>query len=593
MPDASSRQMSLTRRAASCSSTEDTCTVKAPRRDSAAPASSTKDTCTVKAPRRDSAAPASSIIKHWSLFSADRKQLDRHSTTGPIMALWLAAILLGFTLIGGLPAMGLHGVVPDSLRPNVLQMVWIFFSLATLRWVPEDHNSAAIFWMHALVGGLATDGIFRGDWRCLTNTWIIFMFPMLDCFVGTDSRNPPPKDQLESKAFRAASLAQPVCQLIFLVWSCAIIAHGNDSGKLSLAEVIGAAFSFGTYAGAQGITCAHELCHSHNKLDKWLGLLNLVLVGYPHFEIEHGKGHHKMVATAEDPATARAGEHIYAFLPRVLVGELQGAMELERLRLKKSNKPFLHPDNELLRLFGCSIGVACAIGGCFGGMAALFFCAQAIVAVILFETVNYLEHYGLERRLLSEDESLPIEWHYESVGLSHAWDSPTRLLNTFVLKLQRHADHHVHAGKRYQQLETSDASPQLPGGYITMILIAFLPPLWYAVMDPRLLEHRRNAPRQRYRYWPRGMAPPEHSTFAETRSTRAAAKGAAETEVVETEAAAAGRAAAKVAAETEVVARAAAVTAPPASPSPPSSGAATASRAVARRARPTLAARAA
>jgi len=496
MPGASSLQMSLTRRAAFCSST--------------------KDPCAVKIVRRDSAAPASSITKHWSLFSADRKQLDRHSTTGPIMALWLAAIALGFTLIGGLPGMGVQGVVPDWLQPDVLQMVWIFLSLATLRWVPEDHNSAAIFWMHALVGGLGADGIYRGGWRCLTNTWIIFMFPMLDCFVGIDSRNPPPKDQLESKAFRAASLAQPVFQLLFLVWSCVIIAYGNDTGKLSLAEVIGGAFSFGTYTGSQGITYAHELCHRHTKLDKWLGMLNLVLVGYPHFNIEHNKGHHKMVATAEDPATARAGEHIYEFLPRVVIGEVLSAVELERLRLKKSNKPFLHPANELLRLFGCSIGVACAIGSVFGSMAALFFCAQAVVAVSLFETVNYLEHYGLERRLLSEDESLPIEWRYEAVALRHAWDSPTRLLNTFVLKLQRHADHHVHAGKRYQQLQTSDASPQLPAGYATMIMMAFLPPLWFAVMDPRVLEHRHNAPRQRYRNWPRGMAPPEYSTFAET-----------------------------------------------------------------------------
>ena len=472
-----------------------------------------------KPPSFDSApdaAPASSLPKHWSLFSADGNQLDRHRTTGPIMALWLAAIALGFTLIGGLPGIGLQGVVPDSLWPNGLQLVWIFVALATLRWVPEDHNSAAIFWIHALVGGLAADGVYRGGWRCLTDLYILLMFPLLDYFVGTDSRSPPPKDQLEPKGFRLASLAQPVFQLIFLIWSCVIIGYGNDAGRLSLAEVIGGAISFGAYSGSQGITYAHELCHRHTKLDNWLGILNLVLVGYPHFNIEHNKGHHKMVATAEDPASARAGEHIYAFLPRVVIGELRSAVDLERLRLKKFNKPFFHPSNELFRLFGCSIGVACAIGGCFGGMAALFFCVQAVAAMTLFEAVNYLEHYGLERRMLSGDETLPIEWRYESVGLRHAWDSPTRLLNTFVLKLQRHADHHVHAGKRYQQLETSDASPQLPGGYVTMILIALVPPLWFAVMDPRLLEHRRNAPRQRYRNWPRGMALPEHSTIAET-----------------------------------------------------------------------------
>ena len=41
-----------------------------------------------------------------------------------------------------------------------------------------------------------------------------------------------------------------------------------------------------------------------------------------------------------------------------------------------------------------------------------------------------------------------------------------------------------------------------------MIAIALVPPLWFAVMDPRLLEHRRSMPRQHYRHWPRGVTPP-------------------------------------------------------------------------------------
>jgi hypothetical protein len=99
--------------------------------------------------------------------------------------------------------------------------------------------------------------------------------------------------------------------------------------------------------------------------------------------------------------------------------------------------------------------------------------------------------------------------------MRHAWDSPSRLVNTFLLKLQRHADHHVHAGKRYQQLNTSDASPQLPGGYATMIVLALVPPLWRAVMDPRLLEHRRRHPGQQYRHWPQGVMPPVPTTHTE------------------------------------------------------------------------------
>jgi alkane 1-monooxygenase len=461
-------------------------------------------------------------MRHWSLWSASQRKLNDSRITWAAQFLWLAVVGIGFALIGGLPGCGLAATAPDHLQPNLLQLVWVFCILATLRWVPEDHNSAAIFYIHVLVGGLATDGIYRGGWRSLTLVYVMLMFPMLDVFVGTDTRAPPPKDQLNSRAFRLASLVQPVIQLVFLIWACAIIAYGNDFGRLSWWELVGSAISFGTYTGAIGITYAHELCHRHAKLDQWLGVMNLVLVCYPHFNIEHSKGHHKLIATEEDPATARAGESFYQFLPRVIVGELRSAAEIESRRLRKAGKPALHPQNELVRLFSASAAAALVLGAIFGGQACLFFCLQCGVAVLLFESVNYLEHYGLERRLLSDDVSIPVEWRYESVGVRHSWDSPSRLLNTFLLKLQRHADHHVHAGKRFQQLASSDSSPQLPGGYATMIILALIPPLWFAVMDPRLIGHRRSHPRQHYRHWPLGMMVPAGPTTL----TKAGIKGA-------------------------------------------------------------------
>jgi alkane 1-monooxygenase len=56
-----------------------------------------------------------------------------------------------------------------------------------------------------------------------------------------------------------------------------------------------------------------------------------------------------------------------------------------------------------------------------------------------------------------------------------------------LFHLQRHADHHAHAARRYQALRHFDDAPQLPSGYAGMFLVAYLPPLWFAVMNPRLL----------------------------------------------------------------------------------------------------------
>ena len=122
----------------------------------------------------------------------------------------------------------------------------------------------------------------------------------------------------------------------------------------------------------------------------------------------------------------------------------------------------------------------------FGATALKYFLIQAAWAIVLFESVNYLEHYGLERRRLPDGK-------HETVRPCHSWDSPARLTNMVTIKLQRHADHHAHAGKRFQTLQAYEESPQLPSGYATMIVLAFFPPLGRYVMHPRPRAERRTS----------------------------------------------------------------------------------------------------
>jgi 16S rRNA C1402 (ribose-2'-O) methylase RsmI len=48
--------------------------------------------------------------------------------------------------------------------------------------------------------------------------------------------------------------------------------------------------------------------------------------------------------------------------------------------------------------------------------------------------------------------------------------------NLMLFHLQRHSDHHAHAERRYQSLRHFDEAPQLPAGYMGMLLLAELPP---------------------------------------------------------------------------------------------------------------------
>jgi len=59
--------------------------------------------------------------------------------------------------------------------------------------------------------------------------------------------------------------------------------------------------------------------------------------------------------------------------------------------------------------------------------------------------------------------------------------------NLALFHLQRHSDHHAHPSRRYQSLRHFEDVPQLPSGYFGMFPLAYVPALWFRVMDPRLL----------------------------------------------------------------------------------------------------------
>ena len=107
---------------------------------------------------------------------------------------------------------------------------------------------------------------------------------------------------------------------------------------------------------------------------------------------------------------------------------------------------------------------------------------QSVYAASMLEVVNYVEHYGLLRQ---RDAS----GRYVRCEPEHSWNSNHLVGNLLLYHLQRHSDHHAHPSRRYQALRHFAKAPQLPAGYATMITAAYLPPLWFAWMDPRVMAH--------------------------------------------------------------------------------------------------------
>jgi alkane 1-monooxygenase len=249
-------------------------------------------------------------------------------------------------------------------------------------------------------------------------------------------------------------------------------------------DVAALAYAIGFVAGAQGITYAHDLGHSRRRADRALAWVLMASVNYPQFMVEHYRGHHLRAATHDDPATARAGESLWRFLPRALHGNLANAWRLEARRAAGKSSAWLR--SPLLWATFFQAGMAGALAGAGQWKVLAFWLGQSVVAIWLLEAVNYIEHYGLTRRQQADGRPEPF-------GREHAWNADHLLSNSVLANLQRHSDHHMHAGKPYPALEALPG-PQLPTGYGGCLLLAAIPPVWFAVMGRRLPPVEAQAP---------------------------------------------------------------------------------------------------
>jgi alkane 1-monooxygenase len=247
--------------------------------------------------------------------------------------------------------------------------------------------------------------------------------------------------------------------------------------------VLGLAYAVGFITGGQGITFAHELGHSKSRFDRFLGWVLMTSVCYSHFMVEHYRGHHPKAASYDDPASARYGESLWRFLPRTYAGSFMSAWRLEAQRLAQMRRIWLQSP------LAWSYALKLALAGVLIAQAApnliAFWLLQSLYATWLLETVNYIEHYGLNRQT--------VDGKREPFGKMHAWNANHLANNAVLVNLQRHSDHHMHAWKPFATLEAMPDAPQLPTGYAGCVFLATVPPLWFKVMHPRLEALKRQA----------------------------------------------------------------------------------------------------
>ncbi|MEM1413206.1 MAG: alkane 1-monooxygenase [Pseudomonadota bacterium] len=307
---------------------------------------------------------------------------------------------------------------------------------------------------------------------------VYFFVPLLDHLFPNDASNPPEQvvPQLEADLYYRLLpyLTVPVHFVVLIAG--AAFAVNNDLGWFGL---LGHSLLVGAIGGFC-LNIGHELGHKKDPIDRWVGKLALAVPFYGHFTMEHNAGHHAEVATPEDTASARFGESIYRFALREIPGGLERGWRLERQRLARKGRGFWSVHNEILQSYAVSVVLYGGLVVVFGPAVLPFLLIQMVYAWWQLTSANYVEHYGLKR-------AKQPDGRYERCRPHHSWNANHLASNLVLFQLERHSDHHAYASRRYQSLRHYEDVPQLPSGYFGMFVLAYLPPLWFRVMNPRVL----------------------------------------------------------------------------------------------------------
>lgn len=311
---------------------------------------------------------------------------------------------------------------------------------------------------------------------------IFFGFvPLLEFFIKPNTSNFSTEEEQEEKENKLYTyllyLTLPI-QIGFLIFFLYIIQE-----PLSNSELAGRIFGMGIMCGVIGINVGHELGHRNNRFDEFIGEVLLLTSLNTHFLPYHNGGHHYNVATPKDAATARKNEILYFFWIRSHFSSYAEAWKLENNRMRQENRPWFHYQNRMIIYTICNILLLSLIFFSFGKFVLMCFIAAAVSGIIMLETVNYIEHYGLLR---TKNEF----GRYEKVKRNHSWNSDHQIGQILLFNLSRHSDHHFNGSKHYQLLKSLPESPQMPTGYPGMMLLSIFPPLWFWVMHIRIKNYQ-------------------------------------------------------------------------------------------------------
>jgi alkane 1-monooxygenase len=335
-----------------------------------------------------------------------------------------------------------------------------------------------------ILSGWFAYGTGEGSWLWLLVIAGFVGIPIADQIVGRDNSNPAPsaEESLKSDRFYTRIMYINVVlhwtAFVFMAWVVATL----DTAWYFL---VGGMLSAGVSNGFSIVT-GHEM--GHKIMDPRQTLAARILLacsGFGQYTLHHNADHHNHVATPRDHSSARMGESIYRFFPREVIGTMRSTWSLEKARLKRKGRGVWSLANKTLQSAILTVVSYAALILILGPIMVLYLAIASIFAWWLLSSASYVEHYGLLRQK-------DVDGNYEACNAQHSWNSNYLVSNLIMLQVQRHSDHHLRPSVPYQVLEMDSNMPMLPKGYPAMFLLAAVPPLWFAIIDPLLVRWADN-----------------------------------------------------------------------------------------------------
>lgn len=326
--------------------------------------------------------------------------------------------------------------------------------------------------------GLAVHILGVGHTACFLASGLVTygLVSLLEHWLGEDPINPPEEEvpRLETDGYCRAFLYL----LLAALWGGFLLnAIFLAMPELPRYEWLAKAMITGAAMGAV-LTVSRELGHKKEWLAGKLGLFSSAICACGHFSIERNRGHHRHVATLDEPASSKMGESVYRFMFRELPGAFFLAWDLELERLTRAGKSAWRLDNEVVQGALFTAAVYGWLISSFGERMVPVLGFVALWGAFQLTLTNYIEHYGLVRKQMRDRRHERCQLHYY-------WNSSYIVSNLIVFHLQRHSDHHDSPPRSYQSLRRFPELPSVQSGYFAMFMAAMESRLSFSLMDKR------------------------------------------------------------------------------------------------------------